>query len=46
MELFGGIGLGVLRSALVANYSIRCYTYVDKDPLSRRIALTTLEALQ
>ena len=46
MELFGGIGLGVLRSALAANYSIRCYTYVDKDPTNRRIALTTLKALQ
>ena len=34
MELFGGIGLGVLRSAMAANYNIRCYTYVDKDPTS------------
>ena len=40
------IGLGVLRAALAANYNIRCYTYVDKDPISRRIALTTLKALQ
>ena len=46
MELFGGIGLGVFRSALAANYSVRCYTYVDKDPFNRRIALTTLKALQ
>ena len=46
LELFGGIGLGVLRTALAANYTIRCYTYVDKDPISRRIARTTLRALQ
>ena len=45
MEFFGGIGLGVLRSALAANYSVRCYTYVDKDPISRRIARSTLKAL-
>ena len=45
-EFFGGIGLGVLRSALAANYSIRCYTYVDKDPISRCIARSTLKALQ
>ena len=31
MELFAGVGLGVLRSALAAGYSNRCYTYVDKD---------------
>ena len=46
MELFGGIGLGGLRSALAANYSVRCYTYVDRDPTSRRIARATLAALQ
>ena len=45
VELFGGIGLGVLRAALAANYSIRCYTYVDKDVISRRIAKATLSAL-
>ena len=45
VELFGGIGLGVLRAALAANYKIRCYTYVDKDITSRRIAKTTLSAL-
>ena len=43
MEFFGGIGLGVLRSALAAN--VRCNTYVDKDPISRRIARSTLKAL-
>ena len=31
LELFGGIGLGVLHSALVAGHKIRCYTYVDKN---------------
>ena len=45
VELFGGIGLGVLRAALAANFKIRCYTYVDKDITSRRIAQTTLSAL-
>ena len=45
MEFFGGLGLGVLKPALAANYSIRCYTYVDKDPISRRIARSTLKAL-
>ena len=45
VELFGGIGLGVLRAALAANYSIKCYTYVDKDIISRRLAKTTLSAL-
>ena len=45
VELFGGIGLGVLRAAVAANYSIKCYTYVDKDIVSRRIAKTTLSAL-
>ena len=46
MELFAGVGLGVLRSALAAGYSIRCYTYVDKDPVSRTIARSVLAALQ
>ena len=46
MELFAGVGLGVLRSALAAGYSIRCYTYVDKDPISRRIAQSVLKSLQ
>ena len=46
MELFAGVGLGVLRSALAAGYSIRCYTYVDKDPVSRTIACSVLAALQ
>ena len=45
VELFGGIGLGVLRAALGANYKIKCFTYVDKDIVSRRIAKTTLAAL-
>ena len=46
MELFAGVGLGVLRSALAAGYSIRCYTYVDKDHVSRNIARSVLAALQ
>ena len=46
LELFGGIGLGALRSALAAGYTIRCYTYVDKDPISRRIAKQVLLQLQ
>ena len=46
MELFAGVGLGVLRSALAAGYNIRCYTYVDKDPTSRNIARSVLAALQ
>ena len=46
IEFFGDIGLGVLRSALAANYSIRCYTYVDKGPISRCIARSTIKALQ
>ena len=40
------MGLGVLRSALAAGYSIRCYTYVDKDPVSRTIARSVLAALR
>ena len=46
LELFGGIGLGVLRSALAASHKIRCYTYVDKDALSRRVAAAALRKLQ
>ena len=46
LELFGGIGLGVLRTALAAGYTIRCYTYVDRDPISTRIAASVLQALQ
>ena len=38
LELFAGIGLGVLRAALAVGCIIRYYTYVDKDPASRRIA--------
>ena len=45
LELFGGIGLGVLRSAL-ALQNIRCYTYVDKDDISRRVAAAVLRKLQ
>ena len=38
LEIFGGIGLGVLRSALKARYVIRCYTYVDRNAIRPRIA--------
>ena len=46
LELFGGVGLGVLRATLAAGYSVRCYTYVNKDPISRKIARATLQSLQ
>ena len=46
LELFGGVGLGVLRTALAAGYAVRCYTYVDRDPTSRRIARHVLTNLQ
>ena len=46
LELFGGVGLGVLRTALSARHVIRCYTYVDHDPISRRIAKEVLQHLQ
>ena len=46
MELFAGVGLGVLRSTLAAGYTIRCFTYVGKDPVSRRIARSVIAALQ
>ena len=46
LELFGGIGLGVLRSALAAGHQIRCYTYVDKDDISRLVAAAVLRKLQ
>ena len=46
LELFGGVGLGVLRSALAAGYTVRCYTYVDRDPVSRHIAYAVLHSLQ
>ena len=45
LELFGGIGLGVLRCALASGHQIRCYTYVDKDDVSRRVAATVLRKL-
>ena len=39
LELFGGIGLGVLRSALA-------YTYVDKNDISRRMVAAMLRKPQ
>ena len=46
LQLFGGVGLGTLRTALAARYTIRYDTYVDRDEKSRAIAKTTLKALQ
>ena len=46
LELFRGIGLGVLRYALASGHQIRCYTYVDKDDVSRRVAAAVLRKLQ
>lgn len=46
LKLFGGIGLRVLRTALAGGCSIRCYTYVDQDTTSRRIAKPFLQNLQ
>ena len=46
LDLFGGVGLGVLRSALAVGYTVRCYTYVDRDRVSRRIAHSVLRSLQ
>ena len=46
LELFGGVGMGVLRTTLAAGYSVRCYTYVDKDPISKKIERATLQSLQ
>ena len=45
LELFGGIGLEVLRFALAASHKIRRYTYVDKDVVSRRVAAAVLREL-
>ena len=46
VELFGGIGLGVLRAALTGGYKMHTYTYVDRDPISRSIASAVLNGLQ
>ena len=46
LKFFGGIGLGVLRTALAAGYFVRCYTYMDRDATSRRIAKAVLQQLQ
>ena len=46
LELFEGVGLGVLRTALAVGYSIRCCTYVDRDVTSRKMAKTVLQQLQ
>ena len=46
LELFGGIELGVFRTALAAGYVIRCYTYVDRDNVNWRLARSALDSLQ
>ena len=46
LEIFGGIGLGVLRAAMAAGLNIRFYTYVDHDAINRRIAREVLRQLQ
>ena len=46
LELFAGIRRGVLRAVVAAGFIIRCYTYVDKDRVSRRIARFVLLGLQ
>ena len=46
LDLFGRIGLGVLRFALASGHQIRCNTYVDKDDVSRRVATAVLRKLQ
>ena len=46
LEIFGGIGLGLLRAALAAGCTIRCYTYADRDSISRHIAREVLLRLQ
>ena len=38
MENFGGSGVGVLRTAIATGTVVRVYTYVDRDPISRKIA--------
>ena len=46
MELFSGIGLGVLRTALAAGHKIRRYSYCDRDPVSRLIVEEVIQKLQ
>ena len=46
LKLFVGIELGVLRAALATDFITRCYTSVDKDPISRRVASFVLWGLQ
>ena len=46
MKTFAGVTCGVLQSALAAGYKVRMYTYVDRDPISRKMAWTKLRWLQ
>ena len=46
METFAGVTCGVLQSALAAGYKVRMYTYVDRDPISRKMARTKLQGLR
>ena len=42
METFAGVTCGVPQSALAASYKARMYTYVDKDPISQKMAASCL----
>ena len=46
IENFAGVGLGVLRMTVVAGIKVRVYTYIDRDPVSRKIARHVLLQLQ
>ena len=46
MENFAGVGLGVLRMTAGARLKVRVYTYIDRDPVSRKIARHVLLQLQ
>ena len=46
MENFAGVGLGVLRMIVAAGIKVRVYTYIDRDPVSRKIARHVLLQLQ
>ena len=46
MENFAGVGLGVLRMVVAAGIVVRVYTYIDRDPVSRKIARHVLLQLQ
>ena len=45
-ENFAGVGLGVLRMTVAASIVVRVYTYIDRDPVCRKIARHVLLQLQ